>query len=50
MIENVRGLLSRRFEGYRAEITSRLDRMGYKADWMLLQASDYAFHSCAPEL
>ena len=50
MIENVRGLLSRRFEGYRAEITSRLDRMGYKADWMLLQASDYGVPQLRPRV
>ena len=41
MLENVRGLLEARFANYRASILQRLDRLGYKADWQLLDASDF---------
>lgn len=41
MIENVRGLLDKRFEGYRAEISEALDYLGYQAHWKLLNACDY---------
>ena len=41
MIENVRGLLDSRFEEYRESILLRLSRMGYKADWRLLDACDF---------
>ena len=50
MIENVRGLLDRRFEGYRDEIAAELDGMGYKADWMLLQASDFGVPQLRPRV
>ena len=38
MIENVRGLLQAKFDAYRGEVTSPLERMGYRWDWRLLQA------------
>lgn len=50
MIENVRGLLDRRFEGYRAEITAELDRLGYRADWTLLQASSFGVPQLRPRV
>lgn len=50
MVENVRGLLDRRFEGYRAEIAADLGEMGYKAHWMLLQASDFGVPQLRPRV
>lgn len=50
MVENVRGLLDRRFEGYRAEITAELGEMGYRAGWMLLQASDFGVPQLRPRV
>ena len=41
MIENVRGLLDPRFSHYRESILRRLDLLGYRAHWNLLDASDY---------
>ena len=41
MIENVRGLLDARFEGYRESILIRLKKLGYQAGWRLLDACDY---------
>ena len=41
MIENVRGLLDARFEGYRESILLRLKQLGYHASWRLLDACDY---------
>lgn len=41
MIENVRGLLDARFEEYRESILFRLKRLGYRAEWRLLDACDY---------
>ena len=41
MIENVRGLLDSRFEGYRDSILLRLKKLGYRAGWRLLDACDY---------
>ena len=50
MIENVRGLLGKRFNDYRAEITTRLDYLGYKANWALLQASDFGVPQLRPRV
>ena len=42
MIENVRGLLARKFEDYRAEIVSEFKELGYDfCGWELLDAADY---------
>lgn len=41
MIENVRGLLTPRFDEYRASILSLLKKLGYRAGWRLLDASDF---------
>ena len=41
MIENVRGLLASKFEGYRAGILDELDQLGYIGEWRLLNAADY---------
>jgi DNA (cytosine-5)-methyltransferase 1 len=41
MIENVRGLLSPRFEAYRRKIQAELEGMGYTCWWRLVQASHF---------
>lgn len=41
MIENVRGLLSAKFEPYRVEILRKLRRLGYVGEWRLLNAADF---------
>jgi DNA (cytosine-5)-methyltransferase 1 len=42
MIENVRGILDPRFDGYRQDICSEFERLGYTVfPFRLLQASDY---------
>ena len=41
MIENVRGLLDPRFNHYRESILRRLELLGYRGDWRLLDAADY---------
>jgi DNA (cytosine-5)-methyltransferase 1 len=42
MIENVRGLLGKKFDGYRDEIVRELKELGYDfCGWELLNAADY---------
>jgi DNA (cytosine-5)-methyltransferase 1 len=42
MIENVRGLLSSKFDGYRDEIVRELKELGYEfCGWELLNSADY---------
>ena len=41
MLENVRGLLSPKFDSYRAALAKRLRELGYVPRWKLLQASFY---------
>jgi len=48
MIENVRGLLGKRFDGYRASILQRLKRMGYVGEWELLEAHDFGVPQLRP--
>lgn len=49
MIENVRGLLSRKFEDYRAEILSEFKELGYDVcGWELLDAADYGVPQTRP--
>ena len=50
MVENVRGLLDKRFDGYRGEITAQLGYLGYKAQWKLLQASDFGVPQLRPRV
>jgi len=48
MLENVRGLLSPKFDTYRAGIARKLKRLGYTAEWKLLQASDFRVPQLRP--
>lgn len=48
MLENVRGLLSPKFNGYREVIKDRLKELGYKSDWRLLHASNFGVPQLRP--
>lgn len=50
MLENVRGLLDSVFDEYRSAIISDLDRLGYAAEWRLLNASDYGVPQLRPRV
>lgn len=48
LLENVRGLASDKFEGYRATIVERLASLGYASDWRLVHASDFGVPQLRP--
>lgn len=49
MIENVRGLLDQKFQGYREKILKSLESMGYeKCYWKVLEAKDYGVPQLRP--
>lgn len=48
MVENVRGLLDTVFDGYRAEITARIESFGYQGFWTLLNASEFGVPQLRP--
>lgn len=50
MLENVRGFLDAVFEDYRSNLKRQLERMGYVADWRLLNASDYGVSQLRPRV
>ena len=50
MIENVRGFLDAVFEDYRLNLKRQLKRLGYIADWRLLNASEYGVCQLRPRV
>jgi DNA (cytosine-5)-methyltransferase 1 len=50
MLENVRGLLDAVFDEYRAKIISDLKKLGYIAEWRLLNASDFGVPQLRPRV
>lgn len=48
LLENVRGLLSPKFNSYRTQIIEELEELGYKCDWRLLNASDFGVSQLRP--
>jgi len=48
LLENVRGLSLPRFSAYRQHVVDRLTKLGYIADWRLLQASDFGVPQLRP--
>jgi len=50
MLENVRGFLDAVFEDYRINLKRQLQRMGYIADWRLLNASDFGVSQLRPRV
>lgn len=50
MIENVRGFLDAVFEDYRLRLKRQLKKLGYEADWRLLNASDFGVPQLRPRV
>jgi len=48
LLENVRGLAARRFDGYRAQVLASLDAMGYQAWWQEIQAGEHGVPQSRP--
>jgi DNA (cytosine-5)-methyltransferase 1 len=48
LLENVRGLGTRRFGAYRAQVLDRLRALGYETWWDLVQASDHGVPQLRP--
>jgi DNA (cytosine-5)-methyltransferase 1 len=50
MLENVRGLLDSVFDEYRAKLILNLKKLGYQAEWRLLNASDFGVPQLRPRV
>lgn len=50
MLENVRGFLDAVFEDYRRSLKRKLEKLGYVADWRLLNASDFGVSQLRPRV
>ncbi len=48
LLENVRGLAARRFDGYRGLVLRRLQDLGYQAWWELVHASEHGVPQLRP--
>lgn len=48
LLENVPGFASAKFESYRRGLMQKLDSLGYRADWKVLQAADYGVPQLRP--
>ena len=48
MLENVQGLASAKFKEYRDDLLKRFSKMGYDAEWRVLQASDFGVPQLRP--
>ena len=48
LLENVRGLGTRRFDSYRAQVCGRLHELGYLTWWQLVQASEHGVPQLRP--
>jgi DNA (cytosine-5)-methyltransferase 1 len=48
LLENVKGLGARRFDGYRAQVLGRLAKLGYQSWWNLINASDHGVPQLRP--
>ena len=50
LIENVRGFLGAVFEDYRQQLKNRFRKLGYHAEWRLLNASDFGVPQLRPRV
>jgi DNA (cytosine-5)-methyltransferase 1 len=50
MIENVRGIMDSVFADYRRYVSREISSLGYRADWRLLNASDYGVPQHRPRV
>ena len=50
MIENVRGILDAVFDDYRNHVEKQLERLGYKPDWRMYNATDFGVSQLRPRV
>ncbi len=50
MLENVRGILGAVFEDFRRTLKTQLGKLGYHAEWQLLNASDFGVSQLRPRV
>lgn len=50
MIENVRGIMDAVFDDFRSKFKQQVEKMGYRADWRLLNASDFGVPQLRPRV
>jgi DNA (cytosine-5)-methyltransferase 1 len=48
LLENVRGLLDPKFASYRENILNKLEELGYKGEWKLIQAASHGVPQLRP--
>ncbi len=48
LLENVPGFASAKFEAYRRDLIQKFDKLGYRADWNVLQAADFGVPQLRP--
>ncbi|MES2808809.1 MAG: DNA cytosine methyltransferase [Bacteroidota bacterium] len=48
LLENVKGILSKKFEIYRKHIINELQELGYECSWELINSSDYGVSQLRP--
>lgn len=48
LLENVPGLASAKFEGYRRALMAKLSKFGYQAEWKVLQSFDFGVPQLRP--
>ena len=48
LFENVKGLASAKFEGYRNKLLGQLAKLGYQPEWKVLQAADFGVPQLRP--
>lgn len=48
LLENVPGFASSKFGGYRRDLMSSLEKLGYMSEWRVLQAADYGVPQLRP--
>lgn len=48
LLENVRGLSTKRFGDYREQVLQRLHQLGYRTSWKVLNASDFGVPQLRP--
>ncbi|MET8744376.1 DNA (cytosine-5-)-methyltransferase [Streptomyces sp. NPDC004728] len=48
LIENVKGILQAKFDGYRARVLRQLRELGYATSWQLLRACDFGVPQLRP--
>jgi DNA (cytosine-5)-methyltransferase 1 len=48
LLENVKGLATHRFDGYRAQVLGRLHTLGYRTWWDVVQASEHGVPQLRP--